>query len=267
MTGPRVAVVHQMARTGGTLVNRCLGSMQNICVLSEVHPLDPQVKITRQAAHWFQLLGEADKPWLKTLSSRHPLEAFADIVVCLAERCAGRGHHLVLRDWSHLDFLGVPFVEKPPLQLLTERALRERCGLRQAFVVRHPLDQYASSASRPGMAPHLTPRRFMEAYHAFSEVAASRGFLRYEDLVSNPDERLRVLCRTLDLPFDPGYEARWQAYDKLTGDNAGPSRGFSLEEIGALPSRQLDEPTLSVVRGEPGYRESLALLGYEDRDP
>ena len=98
---PAVAVVHQMARTGATLVNRCLGSMRDISVLSEVHPFDPQVKITRQAVRWFQLLGEDDKPWLEALSSRNRLEAFAEIVVCLAERCAGRGQHLVLRDWSH----------------------------------------------------------------------------------------------------------------------------------------------------------------------
>ncbi len=62
MTPPRVAVVHQMARTGATLVNRCLGSMRDIQVLSEVHPLDPQCKITREATRWFQLLGEGDSP-------------------------------------------------------------------------------------------------------------------------------------------------------------------------------------------------------------
>lgn len=256
-----------MARTGGTLVNRCLGSMRDICVLSEVHPFDPQVKITRQAARWFRLLGEEDKPWLGTLSKRRPLEAFADIVVRLAERCAGRGLHLVLRDWSHLDFLGVPYVDQPPLQLLTERALQDRCGLRQAFVVRHPLDQYASSDSRPGMAPHLTPSRFIEAYHAFARLAASRGFQRYEDLVADPDGSLQSLCAQLQIPYDGSYRDRWQAYDKLTGDNAGPSRGFSLEEIGTLPSRRLDESVLAVLKDEPGYGESLTLLGYEDRDP
>lgn len=267
MTRPPVAVVHQLARTGGTLVNRCLGSMQDICVLSETHPFDPQAKIAGQAARWFQLLGEGDTRWLETLSSRPPLEAYADIVVCLAERCAGRGCHLVLRDWSHLDFLGVPFVERPPLELLTARALEGRCDLRQAFVVRHPLDQYASSASRPGMAPHLTPRRFMAAYHAFARLAASGGFQRYEDFVAAPDDWLRRLCARLETPHDDSYRERWQAYDKLTGDNAGPSRGFSLQEIGTLPPRQLDDAILAALKGEPSYEASLALLGYEDRGP
>lgn len=261
-----VAIVHQMARTGGTLVNRCLGSMRDVLVLSEVHPLDPQAKIARQAAQWYRLLGEEDMPWLRTLSRRDPLDAFAEIVVRLAERCAQRGHSLVLRDWSHLDFLGVPFVERPPLRLRTEQALEGRCSLRQAFVVRHPLDQYASSASRPGMAPHLTPQRFAAAYHAFARLAAARGFQRYEDFVTDPDDWLTRLCSQLQCPYDESYRERWQAYDKLTGDSAGPSRGFRLEEIGALPPRPLDQPTLAALKGEPGYGESLALLGYDDRD-
>ena len=267
MTQASVAVVHQMARTGGTLVNRCLGSMRDVLVLSEVHPLDPQCKITRQAAHWFQLLSEDDKPWLRGLSARDPLAAFSEIVECLVGRCREQGRHLVLRDWSHLDFLGVPFVHQPPMQLLTETALRDRCDLRQAFVVRHPVDQYASCAARPGMAPHLTPRRFVDAYRAFAQLAADRGFQRYEDFVAEPDGELGVLCRRLRVPLDPSYRERWQAYDKLTGDSAGPSRGHAQRDIAALPTRSVDEGVLTALRAEPGYEESLTLLGYEDLDP
>ena len=87
-----------------------------------------------------------------------------------------------------------------------------------------------------------------------------------EDFVEDPDRHLRDLCRTLGLPFDPGYRERWQAYDKLTGDSAGPSRGFSLEEIGALPARPLDASVLAALKDELGYGESLTLLGYDDRE-
>jgi len=262
MTGPRVAVVHQMARTGGTLVNRCLGSMRGLLVLSEVHPFDPQRKLTRQAAGWFGLLSEDDLPWLQAISAGDPSAAFADIVVRLAERGAAQGRHLVLRDWSHLDFLGVPFVREPPMRLSTEAALQGRCDLSQAFLVRHPLDQYASSASRPGMAPHLTPAGFLEAYRAFARVAAERGFQRYEDLVAAPDRELRRLCDRLGLPFDPGYAERWRGYDKLTGDSAGPSRGFSRQDIVPMPALPLDVGVREALERDPAYRDCLHLLGY-----
>jgi hypothetical protein len=253
-----------MARTGGTLVNRCLGSMRDILVLSEVHPFDPQRKLTGQAAKWFGLLGENDLPWLKQSAARGPSTAFAEIVTCLAERSAEQGRHLVLRDWSHLDFLGMPFVDRPPMRLRTEEALRGRCELRQAFLVRHPLDQYASSISRPGMAPHITPVRFLGAYLAFARLAAARGFQRYEDIVQDPDQQLGELCRRLQVPLDPGYRERWQSYGKLTGDNAGPSRGFAEREIAPLPSRPLDETVREALRRDSGYAESLELLGYQD---
>jgi hypothetical protein len=266
MTGPRVAVVHQMARTGGTLVNRCLGSMRGILVLSEVHPFDPQRKLTRQAATWFGLLSEDDLSWLRAVSVGDPLAAFADIVVRLAERSAAQDLRLVLRDWSHLDFLGVPFVWDPPMRLSTEAALRECCELSQAFLVRHPLDQYASSASRPGMAPHLTPARFLAAYRAFARIAAERGFQRYEDLVASPERELRGLCDRLGLPFDAGFQERWRDYDKLTGDSAGPSRGFSRQEITAMPALPLDDAVVAALQGDPAYRECLELLGYKEAD-
>jgi len=262
---PSVAVVHQMARTGGTLVNRCLGGMHGLLVLSEVHPFDPQRKLTRQAASWYGLLNEDDLPWLQAVSAGDPSTAFADIVIRLAERCAAQGCHLVLRDWSHLDFLGVPFVRDPPMRLSTEAALRDRCALSQAFLVRHPLDQYASSASRPGMAPHLTPARFLEAYLAFARHSAERGFQRYEDLVAAPDRELRELCDRLDLSFDAEYRGRWHDYDKLTGDSAGPSRGFSRQEIAPMPALPLDDAVLAALQGDPAYRECLDLLGYVDR--
>lgn len=266
VTRPTIAVVHQMARTGGTLVNRCLGSMHGVLVLSEVHPFDPQRKLTRQAAGWFGLLNEDDLPWLQAVSDGNPSTAFADIVVRLAERCAARDRHLVLRDWSHLDYLGVPFVRDPPRRLSTEAALRDRCMLRQAFLVRHPLDQYASSASRPGMAPHLTPARFLEAYLAFARIAAERGFQRYEDLVAAPDRELRELCDRLGLSFDAEYRERWHDYDKLTGDSAGPSRGFSQREIAPMPALPLDGATRQALERNPAYRQSLDLLGYGEAD-
>jgi hypothetical protein len=261
---PVVSIVHQMARTGGTLVNRCLGTMRHVIVLSEVHPLDPHHKIGRQAADWFNLLGKDDFPWMRSLSGQEPSKVFAEVVTRLAERIAGAGRHLVLRDWTHLDFLGVPFTSSPSMRLLTERALQDACELRQAFIVRHPLDQYASSASRPGMAPHLMPARFIHGYLAFAKLAAARGFQRYEDIARDPDGQLRDLCRQLQLPFDPTYKERWHGYDKITGDNAGPSRGFAKREIAPMPAMSLDRETGAALRANGCYRESLDLLGYSD---
>lgn len=264
MNRPPVAVVHQLARAGGTLVNRCLGSMHGIVVLSEVHPCDPQSKLVFQAKNWFELLDEHDVSWVRETMARPPMESFAALVELLARRCRERDRYLVLRDWTHLDFLGVPFVRDPPMRMRTESALRDRCELRQAFLVRHPLEQYLSSLSRPGMAPHLSPPRFLTAYVAFAREAANKGFLRYEDLVADPDEVLRNLCTVLNIPFDVGYKQRWPDYVKLTGDKTGPSRGFARKAIVPLPPRCGSDEVRRAFLAEPRYEESLRLLGYEN---
>ena len=88
----------------------------------------------------------------------------------------------------------------------------------------------------------------------------ARGFLYLDRLLGE-------LCRELGLPFDPGYQQRWQAYDKVTGDSAGPSRSFAQSHIAALPPRPIDETILAALRRDPGYAECLALLGYEDLGP
>ncbi len=36
---PVVRLVHHLARSGGTLISRCLGCMSGVLLLSEIHPL------------------------------------------------------------------------------------------------------------------------------------------------------------------------------------------------------------------------------------
>ena len=115
------------------------------------------------------------------------------------------------------------------------------------------------------MGLHLTPARFLDAYLAFARVAADRGFQRYEDLVEGPYQQLGQLCQKLRLPFDPGYQERWQAYDKLTGDNTGPSRGFAQQHIVPMSAMSLENATREALRRYHGYQECLTLLGYVDR--
>jgi len=42
---PRIRLLHQLGRSGGTLISRCLGSMQGVVLLSEIHPFTPFVRV------------------------------------------------------------------------------------------------------------------------------------------------------------------------------------------------------------------------------
>jgi hypothetical protein len=260
-----VRIVHQLARTGGTLLNRCLGSMDGVNALSEVHPRQGCDKALKQAARWFSLVGVLDVPWALALHLRPRDQAFVRAILRLSARAEARGKYLVVRDWTHLDFVGVPFVKEPPLRLTTAELLGRHATLRQAFMTRHPLDQYLSSRKRKAMALELRPEPYLAACLRFATIAQEHGFQRYEDLVVNPERTVAEICARLDVPFNADFRRRWSSYTTVTGDKYGStSRAFHLDEFVALPRYECEPELLQTFRDNPDYWRILELLGYED---
>lgn len=258
---PKLRLLHHMARSGGTLISKCLGCMDGVLLLSEIHP---------KGARWFNPLAQAQQ-WFK-LFSPPELEAFrqqgqidfADAIGRIAGRAGERGRDLVLRDWSHLDFTGVPFVPQPAYRLLLADALRPRFDLVQVCTVRHPIDQWLSLSRLQIMQGRLFLEPFLLGHRRFAEVAVQIGFLRYEDFTARPDALLAELCRSLELTFDPGYATRWPSFDRITGDVAG-SRGGG--EIRPVARRPLAPELLEAFARSVDYRRSLDLLGYQHPGP
>jgi Sulfotransferase family len=250
-------LVHHMARSGGTLISRCLGCMSGVLLLSEIHPLGTaQFNPLVQAQRWYGLLSSQD---LLDVRARGRI-AFVDAIELIHRRAADSGQRLVLRDWSHLDFTGVPFITKPAYRLLTAEALKGRFDLRQVCTVRHPLDQWLSLRQLAVIQGKLTLEAYLAGYRQFAAQARALGFLRYEDFAADPTAVMKGLCRALDLRFDRHFTERWSSYTFVTGDVSG-SRGGT--EIQPVPRRAVDPGLLDQVGANPDYRTSLELLGYD----
>jgi len=250
--------LHQMARSGGTVICRCLASMQNIVLLSEIHPLGVQMfNPLQQAAKWYGLLTSRDLARVKNGNL-----TFLQSIQLITSRCAEQGLILVLRDWSHLDYTGVPFV-RPGFRPRLVEALQPAFTVLRLATVRHPLDQWLSLSQNPVFRDTLGPARFLTGYRRFAKIAAVTGFLRYEDFTADPEAGLRDLCIRLRLPFDPGYRDRWMGYTRITGDVLPGRAG---EEITPLPPRYMDESEELRFCSLPGYSASIALLGYTARN-
>ncbi len=87
--------------------------MSGMVLLSEIHPLAPHIhNPLRQAHEWFHLFTDAE---LRALQSRAP--GFAETVRLIHRKAEEAGKYPVIRDWSHLDFTGVPFIESPGCRL------------------------------------------------------------------------------------------------------------------------------------------------------
>lgn len=253
-----IRVLHHLARTGGTLISKCLGSMDDVLLLSEAHPLGMQwIDPIQQAQQWFGLISreEADE-------IRNGAAPFDQLVELAERRSRERGKHLVIRDWTHLDYTGAPFIARPSYELTTAKRVAALCDRVVATTtVRHPIDEWLSVNNLALVNGKLSLRDYLYGYRAFAEAAVDIGFVRYEDFTTSPDQVLQTLCERLRLPFDPGYQSRWASYNKITGDT-GPSSQQSAQ-IRPTRRKNYDADLLATFKADENYLSALKLLGYE----
>ncbi|MBE9525221.1 MAG: hypothetical protein IMY76_08980 [Chloroflexi bacterium] len=252
-----IRILSNLARTGGTLISKCIGSMDGIVLLSEIHPLDSKFHDPRiQAQSWYGLL--------------HPDEIldrqldFIDTIQLIEQRCTEQGKTLLIRDWAHLDFIGVPFIARPACKLLLTDALKQAFSIIQCALVRHPVDLWLSTARLAIMQGKLELEPFLSGYRRFAEESVRTGFIRYEDFTREPETEMRKLCERLALDFDSRFTDRWPNNHHVTGDMSGTSRGSGLREIRPLPEQQIEQSLLRRFRENRDYQQAIALLGYTD---
>lgn len=251
-------MVHNMARAGGTLVGKCLGSMEGVCLLSEIHPHPEGLKRFNpmtQAQQWYGLF---DQDELEALAKRPTVE-FVELIAAVHAKCQARGWNLVIRDWAHLDFTAIPFLSDPSFRFATAEELAGEFDLLRVALVRHPIDQWLSLSRLKVAQKGLDMEAFLRGYRQFAEQAQELGFLRYEDFVRRPDVELDRLCTRLELSFDPGFRNRWSRFTKITGDVKSTRGG---DQISVVPRRPVDSEVLDRFGDHPDYQRSIAILGY-----
>jgi len=252
---PRIRILHQLARSGGTVICRCLASMENVVLLSEIHPLGGRMfNPLQQAREWYGLLDTAECE-----SAVRDRWSFTATIALIAQRCTEQDKYLVLRDWSHLDYIGIPFTQAQYRSALYESLQHDFDMLRFA-TVRHPLDQWLSLTKNPLFAERLGPGKYLKGVRRFAEMANATGFLRYEDFTESSDTALIGLCAALQLPFDGSYSERWVSYRNITGDVL-PGRAAS-GEIKPLPRQIANAELIHSLSRRSDYRRILDLLQY-----
>lgn len=255
-TRPRMRLLHHLARSGGTVISRCLGAMNRVVLLSEIHPLGVRLfDPLHQARAWHDLLTDED---LEGLRRRPP--AFAEAIGLIARRCAERGLLLILRDWTHLDYTGIPYAQAVYRPRLAE-ALQTDFELVRTATVRHPLDQWLSLSGKPAFRGRLDPARYLEGVARFVDEAAAIGYTRYEDFTVDPDAALQRICAALDVPFDAGYRERWADYSRVTGDVLPGRAG---REIRPLPRPRMEPAAQRQFQALPAYARIVERLGYRE---
>ncbi|MDQ6973209.1 MAG: sulfotransferase [Mariprofundaceae bacterium] len=254
-----------MARSGSTLMCKCLGCMQGSALLSEIHPAATRMfNPLNQAQGWFSLLNKKDIARLENGQSMD----FVEAIQLIERRCRQKNLNLVIRDWAHLDFTGLPFIETPAMSPALADTLQNHFSLIRIAMVRHPLDQWLSISHLELMqesikSGKLNVQSFMTGYEAFARESAAIGFIRYEDFTRHPQRNMQTLCNMLELRFDPAFLEHWGDYQTITGDVQSTRGG---NEITPLQRRSFNTSLMRQFEKEDSYHNSLALLGYSAED-
>lgn len=250
-----------MARSGSTLICKCLGCMEGVVLLSEIHPLGVQYfNPLKQAAEWYGLLSQAEVEALQQPGTTH----FPEAIALIEGRCRKRGLALILRDWAHLDFTGQPFTT-PTYTPLLFKELAGNFEILRISTARDPVTQW-QSLSQLGLIQAAMQdgkfdlEQFLLGYRRYAELCVETGFVRYEDFLRKPELPLRKLCEQLQVKFDPGFVRKWSQYTNITGDI---NNFRHTDKIRKLASKPVEPALRKRFLDNIDYRRACTILGYD----
>jgi hypothetical protein len=233
----RVSVLYAFARSGGTLVNRCLGSMSSNLVLSEINPHASVISIEQQACEWLRLITEAELIHFSQLSYLEKIHGLLKITT-------QNNSHLIIRDWTTVNFLDkvVPGEYLTPSQLLEQEIYLSRYGIDQQAIVltRRAADVYESLNRSFDQFKQLSIEEFGTAYLAYAKAVCHYPIVHYESVCQQPDTEVLNICKLLGVNYDPLFLSNFSQFTRCTGDTMlqQPSRGMQLNVIKPLKSHQ-----------------------------
>jgi len=248
-----IRLIHHFACTGGTLIAKCIASMPNTQLLSEVEPHStiPQQRRSRFApTDLIGLMRNSSRGSDSELESR----VFMAALEKLYEDCVGKGLRLVLRDHAHSNYcIGTSVSRAPNLR----RLIRDCYAQKSIVTVRHPLDSWLSLNNngwvqfQPGSLDEYSAR-----YQTFLDDHVEAPILRYEDFVCRPDQTLQDICKVLNLAYVDDYQKLFSVH-RISGDS-----GRSSDIISARPRRAVPDKIASEAKVSEAYKVLCERLGY-----
>lgn len=246
-----VRLMLSFSHSGATLLNQCLGCLPQVVILSELNPLGGgsggRLKELRtvwdQAREWYQI----------ELRSRN----YVDAVVELEAICEERGQLLVIRDWTHVNFMPHSCNEgNPPQRLLNLEELRQHCDVSAFALVRDAIDVWLSAGTPD-------PKPFFSRYAAYAEAVTDARIpvVHYESFVSDPERVMREICAQLDLPFSREFR-NFRRFTSVNGSIQNQTRGGRTKSISALPRRRVSQQVVDLVENCLEMKRANELFDY-----
>ena len=250
---PLIRTIHHLACTGGTVISKCLASMPDVTLVSEVNPFNRSGNIFQFQPTNPLLLFERNHRDLSEEDIKHNFKSQIQQIVGI---CQKDDIDLILRDHSHTDFC----MGKHPSSICpVYDFLKDDYELISVVSVRHPLDSFLGLVNA-GWVEEFRPstlNEYSKRYLAFLQKYNSLKIIKYETICKKPTKTMEELCKILKINFLHGFEERF-GHQQLSGDSGRKD----LKKIEAKPRRPIPEEISSEIRSSKRYLELLEKLGY-----
>ena len=248
---PAIRTIHHLACTGGTLFSKCISSMPETALISEINPMNR-----------FGNTFEPTNPMLllernyRELTTEERITTFKLQISEAFELCKKDDVDLILRDHSHTDFC----VGSEPSEICPIRdSLANDYDLISVVTVRHPLDSYLGLINN-GWEKQFYPNdlnEYSKRYLDFLEKYSSLKIIRYEDFCTDPKKIMTELCKILEIVYVDDFTKTF-GRQRLSGDSGRKD----LEVIEKRPRRSIPIKVESEIKTSVCYRELIQRLGY-----
>jgi Sulfotransferase family len=249
-----IRTVHHFACSGGTLISKCIASMPNIQLLSEVDPLSTLPSSSAQQQFTPTDMVALMRQSTRGISTELIINIFLNNLETIYSNSQDCGLRLVLRDHAHSHYCTEPSIPERPNLL---GIITTRFPALSIVTVRDPIDSYVSLKAFKSV--HFSPPTFDEycaRYVAFIRSYEGSPVVRYEDFVNDPSMEMFKICNYLDLPYNPNFSELFGVH-RISGDS-----GRSGDIIEARPRRSIDTKLLNEIETSTKYQDVRSLLGY-----
>lgn len=243
------------ARSGGTFLNKCLGSLPNTVVLSEINPMgggwgvlgsDSYTTVRDQAFHWYGIdVGTDD---------------FSEGICFLDSYCEKAGKTLVIRDWCFVNFASHDYNGgEPPKRFLTLEALEGKVPIKAFGFIRDSIDIWISRGC-PDIKSFY--KEYMGYIGALHELDVP--LFRYEEFCSDHMRVLQAICDYAGLEYADISDS-YRDFVNVNGDTQGKSRGSAQVGIKPLKRKQLSRDKMNEINSSVEMIECNRVTGYRGR--
>lgn len=232
------------ARSGGTILSQCLGSLDNIILISEVNPLFcPVFTVKQQAERWYNIKLKHDN--------------YQDSILELYDICAKRNQKLVIRDFSLIDFTPCKQNSFNPSRKLSNFIfLKEKVDIHSFAFIRDAIDIWIS---------RNMPSYFFSSYKEYIEEIFNYEipFFKYEDFCIDPERILKGICEKTDIKFSSCFK-NYINNNNVTGDNTLSflSRGRKAKVITSLLRKKIPHNRIKELNQNPAMKVVNRMCGY-----